>query len=464
MTESPNPTAIISWSHSEVGWSDLDRARRRDDVLRLSATLRSSGVDADLDLHQAGGTADWTRWGPSKIATSDFVLIIGSRAWSHAWDGSGDLTMGAGAAAEADALKSLYNRDRADFQRRVRLLILPDSPQEVPLGLDGVERYVLKDFTPEGVEDLIRDLSAQPSFPKQPLGRLPTLPPSRVTWRDNTDKPAGLEGRLQSELQAYPSPSASDGPEAPWYRERQDTVDRLQSIGSLSSPEGNPAELRYKPLAEPVPVQWRDTWSQQSSSTEAMVTVHVIPQPLRHVPVRQLAAASTSLAKQLRITGLFDVTDHLAVTDEPDSVTVAVPRDQSYLQQVRPGTLQGVRVDRSGQVSAWHSLPADGLGSVLDRQSATDAIKDCLLLAAAAGVRQDEDIALAVEVAPVIMLSLVDIAELGIRNSATIHAFSSRLLRLEPDELVESRALRSGADEAAQTIAALLVRSWGMGA
>jgi len=417
-----NPTLLVSWSHTEPGWNESQARHRRDAVLRLTNNLRDSGIDADLDLNQPGGSADWTRWGPSKIKSSDFVLIVGSPAWNRAWAGEGDMTKGAGAAAEADALKSLYNADRDAFRRKVRIVFLPGTPADVPFGLDGIERYRLDNDTPEALSVLIRDLSRQPAFPKQPLGKLPNLPPN-VSWRDGTPVAA---------------------PEA--LRPAADHV-----AG---------AELRYTTIPGPVPVRWRDQWPGRDSQAETVITVHVVPFPLQPVPVRRLAALSTSLAGQMRATGLFDDADALSADDDADAVTVTTAPGQRYFSEMRPGKLRGLRVDRAGQVSAWHSLPSDTLGSALDEASAAAAIKDCLLLAAAVGIVQGGDLALALEISPVTMLAITDVTNLG-RRSGTGLAFTSgpNFRRIEPDELVEARALSDGAEEAAQTLASLMLRT-----
>jgi hypothetical protein len=419
-----NPTLLVSWSHAEPGWSATDRRQRQDAVLRLTDNLRTLGIDAELDLHQPAGT-DWTRWGPDKVDSCDYVLIVGSPAWSRAWRGDGDPTVGAGAAAEADALKTLYNRDRDAFRRKVRLVTLPGTPTDVPLGLDGIERYHLVDDIPAALTDLIRGLSNQPSFPKQPLGTLPTLAPDD-SWRDSAA--------------ADPAPA----PLTPAHGETR-------------------AELQYKALTDPITVRWRDQWAQSGgTSSRTILTVHAVPSPPAPVSARRLATLSTSLVKQLRATGLFEDAAPLVAIDDPDGVTVTAPQDQSYSAQVRPGQPQGARVDRSGQVSAWHSLPADNMGSALDEPIATAVIEACLALAAATGVLQDDaDLALAVEVNPITLLSFIDVSTLGNRSSATLQPLGTNAVKVDPDELVEARALHDGANEAAQTLTALLLRSWG---
>lgn len=418
------PTLLISWSHSEPGWKPDQERQRRDAVLRLAKNLRLSGIDAELDLHQAGGTADWTRWGPAKADSSDFVLIVGSPAWKRAWEGNGDQTKGSGAAAEADVLRSIYARDRTAFLRKLRLVFLPGTPSDVPLGLDGIERYYLADETPEALSGLVRDLSNQPAFPKGPLGKLPSLPPDE-SWR--TSAPAARA--------STPAPAKGE------------------------SAEG---ELRYKDLLEPVTVRWREQWAPRDASSEMAISVHVLASPAQAIPARRLAALNASLVCRVRATGLFQDADALATLDDPEGVTVSGPRDQGFMLEVRPGKLLGVRVDRSGQVSAWHSLPGDGLGNAVDEPSAAAAIKRCLLLVAATEAVPDSYLALAVEISPLTTLSLTDVSTLGHRRTASLQfSFGPNIRTVEPDELVESRALSSGVDEVAATLAGLLLRALG---
>ena len=88
MTFSPaapkqNPSAIVSYSHGKPGWSREKKQTRHQQIHRLVAGLRTFGVDADADIFHPN--EDWTRWGPRKVADSDFVLVVPSRAWKQAW-------------------------------------------------------------------------------------------------------------------------------------------------------------------------------------------------------------------------------------------------------------------------------------------------------------------------------------------------------------------------------------------
>ena len=70
---------------------------------------------------------DWTRFGPNEIRDADFVIVALSQAWMRRFDGTEDPTVGAGAAREADALLSIFHRDRDAFVRKTKLVILPGA-------------------------------------------------------------------------------------------------------------------------------------------------------------------------------------------------------------------------------------------------------------------------------------------------------------------------------------------------
>jgi hypothetical protein len=173
-------TVFVSWSHSERGWNDREKAARRDLVDGFVGLLRGLGVDADVDLYHSHEAVDWTRWGPKCVAAAERVLVIVTPSWRAAWEGTADPCVGTGAAAEADALKSLYERNRDDFNERVRLVFLPGaSSLDVPQGLHRLKRFEIATVDDAGVSDLLRDLTDQAQYPRPPLGEVPRLPPSR---------------------------------------------------------------------------------------------------------------------------------------------------------------------------------------------------------------------------------------------------------------------------------------------
>ncbi|RFA23672.1 Ltp family lipoprotein [Subtercola boreus] len=174
-----HPSAFISWAHVDPDWSQREIDARRELVFNFATALRGNGVDADVDLYYLTDPVDWTRWGPSRVDECEFVLIVVSNSWRLAWEGGGDSSKGAGAAAEADSLRSIYAADRKVFIEKVRLILLPGANSEdIPSGLHGVPRFRIETIDEAGLSDLLRSLTKQPEFMKNALGPLPELPPN----------------------------------------------------------------------------------------------------------------------------------------------------------------------------------------------------------------------------------------------------------------------------------------------
>jgi hypothetical protein len=86
--EQAAPTAVVSWAHSNTDWGRGQTAEWERTVKAFTNLLRAGGIDADLDLfHLSDTSIDWTRWGPNKVRTSDFVIVAISRAWAERWQG-----------------------------------------------------------------------------------------------------------------------------------------------------------------------------------------------------------------------------------------------------------------------------------------------------------------------------------------------------------------------------------------
>jgi hypothetical protein len=172
-------TVFISWAHRHADWDDARAAQWADTVHGFARLLRENGVDADIDLWHLSDTAvDWTRWGPRRAQECAYVVVTVSSAWRERWEGRNNPTEGAGAAAESDALKGLFQRHQTEFQRRVVVVLLPGaSPDDVPPDLARLNRFRIDSLDDTGVEDLLRALTHQPAFLPPGVGPLRKLPP-----------------------------------------------------------------------------------------------------------------------------------------------------------------------------------------------------------------------------------------------------------------------------------------------
>jgi hypothetical protein len=174
------PSVFVSWAHRDESWTDDEAQDWERTVAEFATVLRRLGIDSDVDLyHLDEAGIDWTRFGPQAIVSNDFVLVAVSEAWAQRWSGTNHPRSGAGAAAEADMLKGLFQRDQAAFQRRTQIVILPGrSSDDVPPDLNRLVRHVVDPSDADSVLPLIRSLTGQPRYPIPSLGTVPVLPPA----------------------------------------------------------------------------------------------------------------------------------------------------------------------------------------------------------------------------------------------------------------------------------------------
>jgi hypothetical protein len=179
---SPAPTALVAWAQREPEWTDQQARAWREEVAAFTAALRDFGIDAECDLHrQSERGVDWTRFGARAIAQKDWVIVALSPAWRSRWEGTNTPSEGAGAVAEADALRSIFAEDQHAFHEKLVLALLPsmlNTSKLIPLGLHGVQRRRISDFGLGAMTDLLRLLTGQPEHIAAPLGQIPALPPT----------------------------------------------------------------------------------------------------------------------------------------------------------------------------------------------------------------------------------------------------------------------------------------------
>ena len=168
---------MVSWAHANTDWDQNRTAEWERAVKEFAELLRTCGVDADLDLwHLSDTSIDWSRWGPDKVRTSEFVIVVLSEAWKQRWQGTNAPTVGAGAVAEADTLKGIFGKNQAEFQRKTLLVLLPGVPRDVvPEDLYRLNRFPVADLTRAGIDDLLRALFDTPKHTAPPVGTPPTF-------------------------------------------------------------------------------------------------------------------------------------------------------------------------------------------------------------------------------------------------------------------------------------------------
>ncbi len=195
-------SAFVSWAHASSSWTPERVQEWEQAVVTFTTTLRvSCGINADVDLyHFADQEIDWTRYGPSKVRDCDFVLVVISESWGERWKGTNKPTEGAGAVGEADALRGLFSRDQSEWQRRVKVVILPGIPDNaLPDDLARLSRFWVNPDDLDSYDELLRTLTKQPLYEAPAIGNTPTLP--SAVMRAAQRSRSGKLRRNQSELQ-----------------------------------------------------------------------------------------------------------------------------------------------------------------------------------------------------------------------------------------------------------------------
>jgi hypothetical protein len=491
------PTAIVSYSHTEAGWAPEQVAERIEQIHRLVYALRTVGaIDADADIFHPN--EDWTRWGPAQVAGSDFVLIVASPAWKDAWIGDGGPKTNKGVRAEADAVRSIEQAGRPEFQKRVRLVVLPSSSDtDIPVGMHGIARYSVSGFEQADLEELLRGITDQPKFLKPPLGEVPVFPPAMTTHTpeianfetgtdvsplpapiDATPSPGPTErtGRitqLKAQLDALPVPTLGEGPDLPLLRLRQQIESRLGI--ELREATDAPADDLRGPLdtvpvvdwmsAANIQIAWADSLRRDLQYGASALVVHIIPIPQSALSQRVLSSLDDTAARIVRDLELVDDGAGLTRSSPDEDILIEADPVQLRGNEVLMSRFLALRTGRSGQVSVWYALPRDHMGSVLDEDRLKRDAKAALGLAAAvldatygATVARA---AVGAELVNTTSLTGGTLRELGTRNDATLPGAFRSSPRMEPHESVDiHHLLGEGSWAVAEAVAKVLVRSW----
>jgi hypothetical protein len=166
------PSVFVSWAHGDAAWEAT--------IHRFVSQLYAHGVEAEVDLfHLHSQTVNWADYGPQQIQRNDHVLIAASESYKRRWDGTEDPTKGAGAALEANVLKSIFSDNRDEFIKKVKIVVLPGATEaDIPLALKAVvHRFHVDPNEDSTLEHLVRTLTGQPAFVRPTLAEIPDLPP-----------------------------------------------------------------------------------------------------------------------------------------------------------------------------------------------------------------------------------------------------------------------------------------------
>ena len=219
--------------------------------------------------------------------------------------------------------------------------------------------------------------------------------------------------------------------------------------------------LTWHPLPDSPVVSWRAEWPELGSPDGAQLCVHAVPSDETRLARRQLTGMPEHFAARLRLLGLVASSSAIGTGVDATGAYATLPQERRRgWQEVDDGALLGCRIDLNGQRSVWERLPADGMGSILDRDQLAEQIARDLRLLGSLTPLHGSLYALAAELQTTSMASLGSISELGRRTSATFGSSTSGNVRAEPEELVSRAAFDAGSSEAASVLAEQLLASF----
>lgn len=163
--------AFISYAHESDDHIELVRS--------LWLALRSNGIDAKLDRPAAANRQDWSLWMADQIRDADFILVVASQAYRRRAQGQASADDGRGVQWEARLIRDAFYAQQDQLNRFVPVVLPGHTVADIPdfLAPATTTTYYVADFSPSGLEPLLRLLFDQPEEVEPPLGQVPHLPP-----------------------------------------------------------------------------------------------------------------------------------------------------------------------------------------------------------------------------------------------------------------------------------------------
>lgn len=187
------PRVFISYAH--------DSERHKKTVMAFGELLRVHGIDAHLDEWYAHDRRDWSEWALEHVESADFVLAIASPKFRDRADGRAAGPHGRGSQFEGALMRNKMTEDRRKWIRKILPVVLPGwTVGDIPEFLlpYSATHYLIDELSSEGIVELLRVLTGQPSHPLPPLGTLPSLPSDGTVQPPYRAPAAGNQVRVKN--------------------------------------------------------------------------------------------------------------------------------------------------------------------------------------------------------------------------------------------------------------------------
>lgn len=155
----PSHRIFISYAH--------DDDAHKLNALRFAYLLLDLGHDVHIDQLVDNRRRNWYDWVSEQILAADFTTILASPMCKAVGEGKIGNDQHMGLRNELDMIRNLLHRDRDLWTMKVMPVILPgETVAHLPLWLlpEIVDHYVIDDFTPEALTDLLKAMDAAKPF------------------------------------------------------------------------------------------------------------------------------------------------------------------------------------------------------------------------------------------------------------------------------------------------------------
>lgn len=187
------PRVFVSYTHDSPEHKELVRA--------FAEFLRGQGIESVLDTWFTGERQDWGAWAIEEMITADFVIVVASPMYLRTGDGSGPNEEHKGVQSEAAILRDQLHGDRVGWRRKILPVVLPGRRvAEIPRFLQphSAGRYLVRAFTTEGAEELLRVIHARPAHVAPPVAAPPDLPTNPPATPPVPDAESGAESESEA--------------------------------------------------------------------------------------------------------------------------------------------------------------------------------------------------------------------------------------------------------------------------
>lgn len=234
---------------------------------------------------------------------------------------------------------------------------------------------------------------------------------------------------------------------APNTTNRQD-----QRTSGDAAPSGPAGTVRWSALDHTPPVTWRTDLQRAWGTESATLEVHLVPVDADARPeVRRLSALPDELVQLGRARGLF------AQAQAVEAESTA-PAAIAYVREPRSGTNTGLAVLRTGQRTAWETLPKGRMASIFDIEHI--ALRLAVLINVLLNVQAPEPgrVAPTVGLEPAILVTVGKVSDP--QPSAVTLTAHQAPVRTDLEDAIEWADLRRQVDQVAEEMAARLAATF----